>query len=93
MTPSDDDPHLLVCTSFSSNGFSDLQLMNTAKFVGYDFCDLILKDSDIHLVNTLSLFSLLTVTKILGSTTDFPTWGSAKVTKTLREFDLEASGI
>ena len=81
MTPSDDDPHLLVCTSFSSNGFSDLQLMNTAKLVGYDFCDLILKDSDIHLVNTLSLFSLLTVTKILGSTTDFPTWGSNKGTE------------
>lgn len=63
--------------------------MNTAKLIVYDFCDLIPKDSDIHLASTLSLLSLLTVMKILGPITDFPTWGS----KTLREFDLEASGI
>ena len=80
-------------TSFSSNGFSDLKLMNTAKLIVYDFCDLIPKDSDIHLASTLSLLSFLTVMKILGPITDFPTWGSGKGTKTLREFDLEASGI
>ena len=67
--------------------------MNTAKLIVYDFCDLIPKDSDIHLASTLSLLSLLTVMKILGPITDFPTWGSGKGTKTLREFDLEASGI
>ena len=93
MTP-DDDPHLLVFTSFSSNGFSDLQLMSWIQQNWSVMTSVIgFQKTVTSILPALSLFSLLTVKKILEPTTDFPTWGSGKGTKTLREFDLEASGI